>query len=241
MSQTTTWLSCIAAGTLTRSVVHFFPSSGGVSAPYPAQCKLTLFGTGVEPKSVILEGARLSQPDGLWLDDAFPNLRQGGGFLGLFIELHTPQPRVDITSSGCVVELHSALNLTRFWPLHLGKDSLSERRGALPVVHDPFQTSSLLLVNGSGASFRPKLLSTRLQRDGRVVEAQVPVSELAAFSVAEVPLSQTYFDDSHPLECSFGLLRMAGVELTEPLPADTAVYVLYRDASSTNPLSVCAL
>ncbi|NDC37222.1 MAG: hypothetical protein EBZ48_04125 [Proteobacteria bacterium] len=240
MGQTVTWLSCALSGALTRSVVHFFPSAGGVSAPYPARCKLTLFGNGGEPRSVVLEGARLSHPDGLWLDDAFPQMREGAGMYGLRVELETAQPRVDMDASGCVIEFHSSLHLTRFWPVKLSKDGAAQRRGALPLIQDPFQVSSIVVVNGGAEAIRPTVRATSLQRTGQVAIDALPLPAIPAMSVAEVPIPQTFFDDVAPQECSFGLLRMAGAELAE-LPGDAVVFVVYRDPSTTNPVSVCSL
>ena len=241
MSQSVTWMSFAVAGTLTRSVVHFFPSAGGSSVPYPAQCKLSLFGNGTEPRSVVLEGARLSHPDGLWLDDAFPHMRECAGNYGLFVELETSQPRVDIAASGCVIEFHSSLHLTRFWPLTVAKDGKATRRGALPLVQDAFQTSSIVLVNGSQEGIRPTLRATALQRTGKVFTAPLTIPAIEPHSVAEVPVPATFFDEIAPQECSYGLLRMAGLELETELPAGVSVFVLYRDASNTHPVSVCGL
>ncbi len=221
--------------------MHFFPSSGNISAPYPAHCKLSLFGGGLEPKTVMLEGARISQPDGLFLDDVFPNLKEGGGFYGLFVELHTPQPRVDISASGCVVEFHSTIHMSRFWPVRLTKEGMAERRGALPLIQDPFQTSSVVIVNGSQESFRPTLTSSRLVRSQEIVRQPLSVPSIEPYSVAEVPIPATYFDEIQPQECGFGLMRMAGIEMPSELPPGCAVYVMYRDATSTHPVSVCAL
>lgn len=209
--------------------------------PYPAQCKLSLFGNGMEPRSVVLEGARLSQPDGLWLDDAFPQMKEGAGLYGLFVELQTPQPRVNIEASACVMELHSSLHLTRFGPARLGEDGCAARRGALPLIQDAFQTSSVVLVNGSDEAIRPGLRATCLRRVGRVEAMPIAVPSIGPRSVAEVPLPASFFDEIEPQECSYGLLRMAGVELETELPAGIAVFMLYRDASTTQPVSICGL
>jgi len=192
-------------------------------------------------RSVVLEGARLSQPDGLWLDDAFPQIREGAGLYGLFVELETPQPRTDLEASGCVVELHSSLHLTRFWPAKLSKEGHSPRRGALPIVLDAFQTSSLVIVNGHTEGIRPTLKSTAQQRSGKVLSAPLSIPMVEPQSAAEIPIPPTFFEEIIPQECSYGLVRVAGLELEGVLPAGVAAFVLYRDASNNHPVSVCGL
>ena len=74
--QSVKWIGFGVSNALSRTVVHFFPSGGGVTAPYPANCMLNLFSLTVdesigglahklEEKKIVLEGARLSQPDGV--------------------------------------------------------------------------------------------------------------------------------------------------------------------------------
>ena len=117
--QSVKWIGFGVSNALSRTVVHFFPSGGGVTAPYPANCMLNLFSLTVdesigglahklEEKKIVLEGARLSQPDGVRLDQAFEDLSQGvKGFFGITVELSTGQPKVDLSGSSCIIE-HSS-------------------------------------------------------------------------------------------------------------------------------------
>jgi hypothetical protein len=125
--QTIKWLGFCVAQTMSRSVLHFFPSSDNASAPYAASCTLTLFGPGGMRSSVVLEGGRLGHPDGLRLEDAFPALKgEVSGVFGLEVEISTPQPRLDVTSSGCVVEIVSQGLPVRFAPKKLMRAEVSE-------------------------------------------------------------------------------------------------------------------
>jgi hypothetical protein len=125
--QSIKWLGFCVAQTMSRSVLHFFPSSDNASAPYAASCTLTLFGAGGVRSSVVLEGGRLGHPDGLRLEDAFPALKgEASGVFGLEVEISTPQPRLDVTSSGCVVEIVSQGLPVRFAPKKLLKAEVSE-------------------------------------------------------------------------------------------------------------------
>ena len=115
--QSTSWLTFGVSGAVTRTAIHFFPASLGSGAPYPAQCHLSLL-VGQVRKSVQLDGARLGQPDGLWVEDAFPVLREQGGLFGLEITVATSQPRVEVGASSGVMALASRLPdcpSLRFW------------------------------------------------------------------------------------------------------------------------------
>lgn len=243
MKQNVAWLGFCTSGTLTRTAVHFFPSAGGVTAPYAAQCKLSIFCHGSERKSVVLDGARLSQPDGVWLDDAFPELRSANGLVGMEVEIHTTQPRVDMSASGCILEFHSGLGLSRYSPVMLDVDAVPL---PLPLIKDGFATSSLVIVNGSDAEIQPKLLSSRLVRamtseQANCVTSALAVSAIPARSIEEVNLPENFFTEVIPTECSWGLVRLAGVALAASLPKDAVGYVAFRDPVNGQLLSVSAL
>jgi len=59
------WITFGLSTAVAETLVHFFPSAGNVSAPYPALCKIRAFSDGDTIGEVTLEGARLSHPDGL--------------------------------------------------------------------------------------------------------------------------------------------------------------------------------
>jgi hypothetical protein len=142
--QSIRWLGFCVSQSMSRSLLHFFPSCENASAPYPATCTLTLLkpresparadpargaATGdrqvtadglvgqVERMVVTLDGGRLGHPDGLRLEDAFPILRTAAsGMCGLEIEISTPQPRLDVSSSGCVLEVISQSQPVKYTP-----------------------------------------------------------------------------------------------------------------------------
>lgn len=128
------WLGFCASQALSRSVAHFFPSSESASAPYSASCKLSLFGNDLPANTVVLDGARIGHPDGVRLDDAFPILRQQqvGGLFGLEVEVSTPQPRLDVDVSECVVEILFQGLPVRFMPKRtLGRARPERETGAV--------------------------------------------------------------------------------------------------------------
>ncbi len=118
--------------------MHFFPASDAATAPYPATCKLTLFGRDFPSKSVTLEGGRLGYPDGVRIEDAFPMLNSlGGGSYGLEIEISTTQPRLDLVGSSCSVDFHSQGMSAHF----------------RPVVVDEGEMVRLMNIRGESTSF----------------------------------------------------------------------------------------
>lgn len=139
--QSIRWLGFCVSQSMSRSLLHFFPSCENASAPYPATCTLTLLkpkdsnarpeptlprgstdplAGQVERIVVALDGGRLGHPDGLRLEDAFPVLRtEANGMFGLEIEISTPQPRLDVSSSGCVLEVISQSQPVKYTPKKL--------------------------------------------------------------------------------------------------------------------------
>ena len=145
--QTVKWLGFCVAQAMSRSVLHFFPSSDNASAPYAATCTLTLLGSGGTRSSVVLEGGRLGHPDGLRLEDAFPVLKgEVSGVFGLEVEISTPQPRLDVRSSGCVVEVISQGRPVRFAPKKIIKAEVSET-----LRHLRAKTAERTEIAGAGA------------------------------------------------------------------------------------------
>lgn len=224
------WLGFGFSNSVTRTVVHFFPSAGNVTAPYPAQCKLSIFGAGLDRRSVVLDGARFSQPDGVKLDLAFPALQEGfSGPFGLEVEITTSQPRQDLWCSFCVVELVSASPSVRYLPRQVcteGEDLCIARVGLMK--RDAFSNSSVIVVNGSSALFKPSL-------SGLSVEGVPPGT------ATEVESGESFYKDVEPLECSWGLCRAAGIQVGEDFPIEAAYFVLYRDSGTRRPVSVVAL
>lgn len=246
MMQTVIWKGPIIGSALSRSFLHFFPSSGNVTAPYNTVCRLTLFGAGIEQKIVNLEGARLSQPDGVKLDEVFPALREGiKGFAGLEVELSGGHARVDLAGSSCVFEYLTGNQSVRFWPRQYVLSSLAAtaggagRRGSgapskvaevsaqereasvvrrFPLLKDSFTTSSVVILNPSDCA------ATISLRDG-VRGGVVATERIEARAVLEVPIPEKVFAEFGSVrEMNWGLLRTAvgageiKVEDKVPLP-----------------------
>jgi hypothetical protein len=239
IQQVVSWIGpCIASG-LTKTVVHFFPAARGVASPYAVSCRLTLFGDGTERRSVVLEGARLNQPDGLFVEEAFPELLAmagaGAGTAGLELELFTDQPRVDVGPSRCVFEYHSGLNVVRFNPVCVSLPR-SEQLGA--ACFDNQISSSLVIVNRSKMSVLPNF---SMEFRGQVVK--VATEAVAGQSVAEFPLRWDGESGEHVRSEQFqwGTGVAATLRSDEPLTGSCGAILMYRDVQTKQPLSAVPL
>ncbi|MDC0358233.1 hypothetical protein OAO01_05395 [Oligoflexia bacterium] len=263
--QTISWITFGVSNAVAKTVVHFFPSAGNVSAPYPAHCKLSWFGQGSVSKTVTVDGPRLSQPDGVRLDAVFKDLDEGAsGFIGVEIALSTVQPRIDLTSSACVVELASRAYSARFRPICLNRDT-TQASGHGPgssgpglALNDSYNTSSVVVVNRTANNLEPKLVSLRTEGVAASVKAESAVAlgsessgEITSdalggpvvppYSVHEIKLGESFFEAQAPKQCSWGLLRSRNVVLSEALPLGAACYMLYRNSVTKVPVSVRGL
>lgn len=227
--QSIRWLGLGISNALTKTVVHFFPSAGNVTAPYPAQCKLTIFGQAIGRRSVVLDGARLSQPDGVKLEAAFPVLQEGLiNMFGLIVELNSQQPRIDMTSSSCLVELTSSSPSVKYSP-HETYDNESYLPKSGVAFKDAYTSSSLVMVNASGEIHRPPL------NPGFTVEG------IASDCIMEVELGEPFFKDVEPKECNWGLSRVRAVEVPNEIPSSVAYFTVLRDVNTKRPVTIAAL
>jgi len=249
---------CLSTATI-KSRVHFFPFAGVTSGPYTIVCTLTLFGKGVERRSVMLDGGRLGQPDGVRLEDAFPSLRgEASGLFGLEVKLSCPQGRVNLLTSQAAIELVSSqsstlYSLSRFVSAEEEVEAATEdtspedelpytsASGSLaPIgvgVQESLLASSLIMINASKDALKPELVRVS-------GEHQLPlhVGILAAESVIEVPLDESLFKDSRAHECIWGLLRAEKVSLgSRTHENQTGYYLMYRDPETKQPISAVAL
>lgn len=226
------WFGFCVSNAITRTIVHFFPSSGNITAPYPADCKLTVFSSARGPESVTIEGCRLSHPDGVRLVDAFPWLKDDSShMLGLEVELSTSQPRIDLEGSATVIELASKSQSARFWPsLVTSSKSVDKpvRKFSMLGLKDSYQSSSLLLVNYSQQSFNATI------NNGQI-------AEVGPCRVLELNLEET-LSYTEPRECSWGLIRSSPIAAKLEAAADgSAAFALYRDATTKRIISVISL
>ncbi len=213
-------------------------------------CRLTIFGRGIERRSVQLDGGRLNQPDGLRIEDAFPSLNlEGAGLIGLEFQLTCPQGRVDITKSRIVMEMISpdfsvAYSAGQLKPERLESEldtAIEPHVGETPMVgvglRDANSTSSLVIINSEGDAVRPEL-----KHSGVEGESPLQIGTAAAHSVTEFPLDEVLARQGHLRETLWGPIKVDRMWGGVPANSDSiAYYMLYRDPTSKQPLSVCAL
>ncbi len=236
--QNATWLSFCVSNSVTRASVHFFPNSDNVTAPYPANCAITLFGGGVDSRSVVLEGGRLSNPDGLRLDDAFPELKaDASGMFGLAVELTSPQQsRLNMAGSGCVIELSSHGYCCRFRPARLleqpseqekarirrqAKEGVSSSSASCRcpsktgiALKDVAHTTSLVVVNGSEYRVRAVDHRKSVQSESVMPQPKKAIGEVLPQSVFEFPFGDEFFEGGLEQECSWGKLKSQALNLS---------------------------
>jgi len=245
---------CLSTNSI-RTRIHFFPSAGITTGPYSIQCNLSLFVKGSERKTVMLDGGRLGQPDGVRLEDAFPHIRtEQSGIFGLEIRLSCHQARVNLLSSQCAIELvgpqyNVMYGVSPFTPVAVEQETPGFEGGSDIVIparkrpwsslglQDAVVSSSLVLVNGTNEAIKPDVY--RLEGE-RTVTLQV--GTVSPESALEVPLEESLFRESTPNECAWGLVRAEGVYVgSNSIAPGVGYYVMYRDIVSKKPLSVCAL
>ena len=249
-----TLVFCLSTATI-KTRVHFFPSAGSSGGHFPVSCILTLFGKGIEKRSVLLDGGRLNQPDGLRLEDAFPALRgEVSGVFGLEIQLSCPQGRVSLMGSQAAVEFVSSASsmmygCAPFEPMTEEVDdqalpsisdrlvSAKPRSSAAVAVQDSELASSLVIVNASAEPLKPELSHS-------AVGAPKPlhVGTLSPESVVEVPLEEAMFKDSPQRGTIWGSTRVEKMILPEGARSpEASYYVLFRDPETKRPVSACAI
>lgn len=237
VQQMVSWVGpCVSSG-LTRTVVHFFPAARGIASPYAVSCRLTLFGGGSERRSVVLEGARLNQPDGLFVEEAFPELAQMTGTAGLELELFTDQPRVDVGPSRCVFEYHSGLNVVRFNPVCLSVPHPNQLGAAFL---DAQVSTSIVVINRSKMPIAP-----HFSLEFRNTSIPIASEPVAGQSVSEFPFDWKQRDAGHPAivpeQFQWGTGLAATIRVDEPLQGACGALLMYRDVQTKQPLSVIAL
>jgi hypothetical protein len=235
-----------------RSRVHFFPSSGATAGHYPVACELTIFGKGIESRSVRLDGGRLNQPDGIRLEDAFPSLlSETSGLCGLQVVLETSQGRLNLVNSRVVIEMVSpqfslSFSAAPCRPRVVADDEAStDAKEFVPeqemllglAVNDQFLSPSLVAVNAGDELLRPEL--RHVLRDS---EVPLHVGTIAGRSVVEFPLDETLCKQGVPHEALWGstVVEKFWGEMQGKL-ADVSWYLLNRHPVTKRPLSVCAL
>jgi hypothetical protein len=229
-----------------KSRVHFFPAAGVTTGPYSISCTFTLFGKGVEKKSVTVDGGRLGQPDGIRLEDAFPVLRSdASGIFGLTLELSCQQQRVNMLPSQAAIELVSPQStvlygLPRFSPTpgtseegveaENTVDAMAPQQAA--VFLDSFTTTSLVVINPN-----KRVLKPNVYRLVNGVRTPLHVGTVAGESAVEIPLEEIILKESAPFECSWGLMRSELIYLGEPSFSDVSVATTVTPAGTIPALA----
>ena len=244
---------CISTPSI-KTRVHFFPTAGGSTSHHAVTCVLTLFGKGIEKKSVMLDGGRLNQPDGVRLEDAFPTLRgEASGIFGLEVNLSCPQGRVSLLTSQAAIEFVSQNSSLLYVsaPFTPESDDQTTVQGELNArlvaarrksfvgigVQDSFLSTSLVMINATDETIRPSLFHGVGEES-----PSLPVGNLSPQSAVEIPLEESLFKNAVPHECLWGLSRAEAISIApDALTPQTAYYLMYRDPVSKRPLSVCAL
>ena len=253
-SSVRTLVFCISTAAI-KTRIHFFPTASTGGGHHAVSCQLTLFGKGVETRSIVLDGGRVNQPDGLRLEDAFPALRGDlSGVFGLEIQLASPQGRVNLMGSQSAVEFVSPqfsmlYGGAPFAPMKsedqgLGGTSIAAslqepRKRALSAVamQDSFLTSSLVIINAGKESLRPEMM-----RRGGEAAKPLHVGTISPESVIEMPLEEALFKESAPHECLWGASYAEKISLSESARSeDSSYYLLYRDPATKRPVSVCSI
>lgn len=243
--QSVAWLGFGAHSAVSRTLVHFFPFSSSVGAPYATECRLTLFGSGAPARTVALDGARLGQPDGLRLEDAFPELASGAEarFFGLQIELESSQPRVDLSASACFIEFvrpgASSATAVRYRPMVIGPSGTAAAEGAstppFVVVDDQFQKTSFVVVNRSTQAVQPVVRSHGGENGGGWMT--LPFASVAAGAVEEFQFESAVVDGGLVQECSWGRCATRALDVVGP-PPEVAYFALRREPDHRRPISV---
>jgi hypothetical protein len=251
---------CLSSQSI-KTRVHFFPFAGAISGPYSIACTFTLFGKGIERKSVTVDGGRLGQPDGIRLEDAFQAVRgEASGIFGLQVSLSCQNHRAMMTASQLSIEVVSPqFNVVYGVPFFLatGQTTDAGSNDAIPPVpsitreeigsgvalQDSFSTTSIVVVNPSETVVRPNLF--RLLDGKRVA---LHLGTVAPNAAVEMPLEEGLFRSSKPIECGWGLVRAEAIyrgvseeEAALTASSQPSYFVVYRDPVTKKPVSVSML
>ncbi|MCO6432300.1 MAG: hypothetical protein J5J00_15710 [Deltaproteobacteria bacterium] len=250
------WTAFGLSSAITKTVLHFFPSAVSTSAPYPVSVTLSVFSNEFPRKSLTIEGGRLGQPDGFRLEEAIPSLAEAlPGFVGLQVELSTPQPRIDLSPSCCIIEFVSTAQSVKFSPQpssvrskSVQPDGEARRLSAFPLMQDAYGFSSLLIVNGSDRPVGTRLsspISMGPIETGPLIEGgkmdTIGSPEVQPGSVAEVQVPDQLIQARSPDECSWGLVRSRVLLFERSDQPAVSFFGLFRESVAKRIVSVVAL
>ncbi|RMG41453.1 MAG: hypothetical protein D6719_08525 [Candidatus Dadabacteria bacterium] len=202
---------------------------------------MTLFGINSHERSITVEGPRLSQPDGMRLQDVFPELEEDqSGLFGLEIALQASQPRIDLSYSNCIIELAGNASSCRFWPAVYGQGTPANGQVDSPAIalKDCYQFSSLVVVNSGSLPIEIDLSDGQSFTTAELLNEEN--SQISERSVKEFYIKDSFYQGTQALEMSWGLMRTRPFSVKKS-STEAAYYMLYRDATTKRPISVVAL
>jgi hypothetical protein len=106
--KTKKWIAFGHASLTTETLIHCLPLAKTVTAPYPTVCKISIFGSNIQKRRIITEGARITQPKTLAVEEEFLlKPEKINGYYGLIVELAAQQSMIDLSDSRCVIEIRN--------------------------------------------------------------------------------------------------------------------------------------
>lgn len=234
------WIGFAALDNMMRTIVHFYPAPRGGVAPYPVSCSIAICSPTIERDAVELDGARLNQPDGVRLEDAFPQLKDStSGLIGIEITMMPSQQRADVSGSSCIIELTGRDRSVMYHPRCV--EGQPAKIAAQVVMRDALLKSSAVVVQMAGESREIEFdIASRDIESGEVRQRAVP-SVIGAHQAQEFQLPADVFDRAPVQECGWGMLRGASLSSRGDLGLNLAAYAIHRHAESGKIVSVNAL
>lgn len=210
-----------------RHFVHFLPIDNGKSVATSLQTTIRLFSSLGETDQVTFGGARIAQPDGIRLFDAFPLWYDEGKKLwGIEVTLSGERPNIQLQDSSCIFEFSLAQRSVKFSGISAQSIQGEEvTRATVSVVQDLSLLPSIVVVNGGTAPFSPHFVWSD-------TKSPVLLEAIAPGSVKEIPLELAHGREPvAPVELSWGRVHMRLLEPAGELPPyGCAVFLVHRNA-----------
>ncbi|MDZ4786618.1 MAG: hypothetical protein SGJ02_11140 [bacterium] len=246
------WIAFSSQDRGTGTVVHFLPATPGAATPYPVELSFTIFGRGIEKKTLAVEGARLFHPDGVKIESLF-GIRpsDGDSSYGIEIDVFCSQARSDVSASQCLIEFPLREGPLKFSPTRIIlQDAIQkneedfieykeEKRRSI-LIKDALLSPSIVIVNSSAKDMRPEVYYSEIKNDEEVLQ-MIPLGQVAAQSVVERKLDSAFFNDVKPQELSWGLVRSRSIMAVSNSESGVSYSVVFRDTKTSKITSVLSL
>lgn len=154
------WCGAIAPNPF-DTVVHLYPSSGALTAPYAVNCSLTVYAPGESPRTTPLDGMKMSQPDGFRARELLAAHDSLQEWVPVVLEISTNHQRLNVGASLCWFEYRSRHGTARCRAYqlrayqHHAQRAAEDRRiegGFVESLRERGISLSLLAVNSSPTS-----------------------------------------------------------------------------------------